>query len=364
MKTYSHLYEEFYTEENMNLAIRNSSKGSKKKKRRDVKYALSNIPKFKERIWERINNFTPSRHRAKTIYDGISRKKRTIIVPSYPEQVIQHMLINVLSKVFLRGIYEHAYGSIPKRGAQKGKKAIERWRKMDPANFKYCLKLDIKKYFESIPHDILKQKLSREIKDDRIIHLLFATIDSVETGLPLGFYTSQWLAMWYLKDFDHFVKEKCYAPHYMRYMDDMIIIGSNKRKLHQTHRMIIEHLRGLGLELNNRCQLFRVHYIRNGKDYGRDIDFMGYRFFRNRTIMRRGTYYKMLRKARKIGEKEKPSIYELRQMMSYLGLIKDTDVYNVYLLYIKPFFNVKKAKKRISKYDKRKNKERQQCMTL
>ena len=357
MKSYNNLWDSFISEDNLDMAIRNSSKGGKKKKRRDVRKALSDIETFKKHIRYMINNYKPVHHKPKQIYDGVSRKKRTIIVPTYEEQVIQHMLVNVLKPMFLQGIYEYAYGSVPGRGSHDGKKAIEKWIRTDPKNCKYILKLDIKKYFESIPHDILKTKLAKYIKDKKVRELLFAVIDSVpnNVGLPLGFYTSQWLAMWYLKDFDHFVKEYCYAPHYIRYMDDMVIMGSNKRKLWKTYDDIIHYIETLGLQLNNRCQLFRFVYTVNGKDHGRDIDFMGFRFFRNRTIMRRCTYYKMLRKARRIGAKQKPSIFELKQMMSYLGYIKSTDVYMVYLKYIKPFFDVKKAKRRISNYDRRQN---------
>lgn len=218
-----------------------------------------------------------------------------------------------------------------------------------------------KEYFDSIPHDKLKAKLKRESKDERLLNVLFTIIDSTDKGLPLGFYTSQWLSMWYLKDFDHYIKEHCYSPHYIRYMDDMVIFGANKKKLWQTYEVITTELKNLGLELNNRSVLFRFTYERGGKKFGRDLDFMGFRFFRNRTILRRSIYYKMCRKARRIYKKEKPSIYELRQMMSYLGYLNKTNVYNYYLLYIKPFFDFGKAKKRISKYDMRINKEVSLC---
>lgn len=355
MKSFKNLWTKFYSEENLMIAIKNSSKGGKKKKRKDVQRAFENMEKFKKRVWKLLDDYKPPKHNPKTIYDGIKKKKRTIIVPTYSEQVVQHMLINATKEVFLQGVYEHAYGSIPGRGIQQAKRAIERWRKQDRANFKYCLKLDIKKYFENIPHEILKMKLGKVIKDDGILKVFNAIIDSVDTGLPLGFYTSQWLAMWYLKDLDHFIKEKCYAPHYVRYMDDIVILGANKKKLHKTWADIELYLETLGLQLNKRSQLFRTNYIYSKRERGRDVDFMGFRFFRNRTIMRKNMYFKMLRKVRKISKKIKPSIFETRQMLSYLGWIKEADVYNVYLKYIKPYYNIRKAKKRISDYDRRMN---------
>ena len=355
MKTYKNLWDDFISDDNIKLAIKNAAKG--KKKRKDVKrilmfygYEPNKVIKYFRRY---ASNYINDMHTPIIIYDGISKKKRTIIVPSFRELVIQHMLVNVLKPMFLNGVYERSYGSIPNRGAHDGKKAIEKWIKKDIKNCKYVLKLDIKKYFESIPHDVLIEKLSKELKDKRVLNVLLRILPVTENGLPLGFYTSQWLSMWYLKDFDHLVKEKMYAPHYIRFADDMVIFGSNKRYLWHTYDCIVEELKKLGLSLNNRSQLFRFIYRENGEKRGRDLDFMGFRFFRNRTILRRGIYYKMCRKARKIYKKAKTSIYELRQMMSYLGYIKDSDVYMSYLQYIKPFFDFQKAKRRISKYDKR-----------
>lgn len=352
MKTWKNLWDNFVSNENIEQSIRKASLG-KKKRRKDVRKAMENPEEFKNHIKKYASNYFNHKHKEMEIYDGIKRKKRKIIVPYFDELVIQHMIVNVLKPMFLQGVYERSYGSLPGRGSHEAKKYIEKWIKHDTKNCKYCLKLDIRKYFESIPHDILKEKLALELKDERILSLLYEIIDVTDKGLPLGFYTSQWLSMWYLKKFDHYLKEDLGIVHYVRYADDLVIFGSNKRKLWYNLNMIKLRLSELGLSLNERSQLFRFVYAKNGKEYGRDLDFMGFRFFRNRTILRRSIYYKMLRKARKISKKEKPTIYDLRQMMSYLGWIKATDVCGVYLKYIKPFFAIRNAKKRIGRYDRR-----------
>lgn len=357
MKTYKNLFNSFISDENIKQSIKDASKGKKKKKRKDVRKVIaayeSDLKGTIEYFREYAIHYVNDNHAPIEIYDGISRKKRTIIVPTFRELVVQHMIVNVLKPLFLQGIYERAYGSVPGRGAHDGKKIIEKWIRKDPRNCKYCLKLDISKYFESIPHDVLKAKLSRELKDDRLLEIMFTLIDSTDKGLPLGFYTSQWLSMWYLKGLDHCIKEQCYSPHYMRYMDDIVIFGANKRKLWKTYHCLEKYLQDLGLRFNNRSQLFKFDYQRCGKEYGRDLDFMGFRFYRNKTTLRRNIYYKMCRKAKRVSRKDKPSIYELRQMMSYLGYIKDTDVYNAYCKYIKPYFSFQKSKRRISNYDRR-----------
>jgi len=139
-------------------------------------------------------------------------------------------------------------------------------------------------------------------------------------------------------------------------MDDMVIFGSNKKKLHKTRKAIEAYLETEGLRLNDNWQVFRFDYVKDGKRKGRDLDFMGFRFFRERTILRKSIMLKATRKARKIGKKEKPTIYDIRQMLSYLGWIDATDTYGMYLKYIKPYVNFQYMKRRISRHDKRRSK--------
>lgn len=353
MKSYNHLMEKTISDENIMLAIRNSTRGKRKRPRIKELFenAINHIRDFKD-----MANFKNDHHKPKEIYDGISRKRRTIIVPSTREQVVHHMIVNVIKPIFTHGMYEHAYGSLPHKGAHKAKKVMAKWLK-DNKNNKYVMKLDIRKYFESIPHDILKAKLNKLISDKAFLKLIFEVIDVTDKGLPLGFYTSQWFSMWYLKDFDHYVKEVLGAKYYMRYMDDMVILGSNKRELSNMLAKIKVKLAELGLELNNKSQIFRFDYYNRQKDRrcGRDIDYMGFRFYRDKTILRKSILYKMTRKARKIHNKSKATIHDLRQMLSHVGWTKHCQIYNVWVRMVKPCFNVRNAKKRISNYDRREN---------
>ena len=364
MKSYNHLYEKYISEDNIRLAILNSSHG--KRDRPVVRFYLPAVRADGDPdgvILKRVQSFASDFHNADhtpvKIYDGITRKKRTIIVPRYYEQIVHHMAVNVLIPIFSRGMYEHSYASIPGRGAHKGKKVIEKWIRKDPNGVKYCLKMDVRKFFDSIPHDILLGKLEKLIHDERFLDILREIISVSDHGLPLGFYTSQWLANWYLQDLDHYIKEELRAPHYMRYMDDMVVFGANKRELHRIRAAIDEYLKTrLGLELKANWQVFRFDYVdRDGKHRGRFLDYMGFRFYRDRTTIRRSIMLKATRKARRIGRKEKPSIYEVRQMTSYLGWIDCTDTYGMYTKWIKPFVDIQKCKRRMSAYDRRKNQE-------
>lgn len=110
---------------------------------------------------------------------------------------------------------EFSCGSVPNRGAHYGKKYIERWIQRDKKNCKYVLKMDIRHFFESVDHDVLKAWLKKKIRDERMLYILELIIDGSEVGLPLGFYTSQWLSNFMLQPLDHFIKEQLKAVHYI-----------------------------------------------------------------------------------------------------------------------------------------------------
>ena len=347
MKSYNHLWEKFISDENIQLAIKNASKG--KKNRREVSAKISD-PDFPDHIKEYASNFKNKKHMIHEIYDGVQRKKRQIMVPTFDEQVVHHMVVNVLVPIFMKGMYEHSYGSIPKRGPHKGKKAIVKWIKYNGNNCKYCLKMDIRKYFDSIPHRQLIDKFRKTIHDEKFLQVIIEIIEVVPIGLPIGFYTSQWIANWYLQDFDHYVKEKLKSKMYIRYMDDMNIFHRSKKVLHWFRIAISIFLSGLGLELKANWQVFKFHF--NNKY--RFLDFMGFRFYRDRVTLRRSIILKATRKARKIYYSNKITVYAARQMLSYLGWLTHADVYTYYSENIKPFVNFQILKRKLSKYDRNK----------
>ena len=362
MKSYNHLYEQYISEENIEYSIRSSSKGKRgrsvvKRYFKDGKLVPKGINNIK--VYAACDTFKNAVHVPMEIYDGITRKKRVIIVPRYQEQIIHHMVVNTLIPIFSHGMYEHSYASLPGRGAHRGKKVIERWIRTDPDNCRYILKMDIRKFFDSIPHDILLKKLHDLIHDDRLNRILEEIISVTDVGLPLGFYTSQWLANWYLQDLDHYIKEDLKAVHYMRYMDDTVIFGADKTELHRMKDLINVFLQShLGLELKDNWQVFRFDYVdEDGKHKGRFLDYMGFRIYCDRTTIRKTIMLKCTRKAKKLSKKEKLTIYDIRQILAYLGWLDCTDSYGMYVMWVKPYVSFQKCKRRMSKYDKRIAKE-------
>lgn len=381
MKSYSHLWEQYISQENYLLAVHNATchKGGTKKKYRKARYFKIHAEELMPQMLEYAANFRNDSHKPMEIYDGIRRKKRKIIVPSMREQVVHHMLINVLKPIFMKPMYRHSYGSIPGRGAsakrytghRKGKKkkntlggkeAIEKFIRDHPEDCRYCLKMDIRKFFDSVPHRILKEKFHKLIHDERFLQVIETVIEAngSDVGMPIGFYTSQWFANFYLTGLDHYIKEQLRAKAYFRFMDDMVIFGSNKRDLHRIRKEVEIYLREhLGLELNPNWQVFRFHYVkRNGKEIGRFLDFMGFRFYRNRTTLRQTLMLRATRKARKISRKKPKTSYDCRQMLSYKGWISPANVYGMYRKWIKPFISFRQLRRIVSKAQKKENQER------
>ena len=226
-------------------------------------------------------------------------------------------------------------GSVPGRGRDYARRYIQRWLEHDPRGTRYCLKLDVHHFYPSIRHDQLKAMLRRKIKDEKLLRLLGLIIDSAP-GLPIGNVTSQWLANFYLQSFDHFVREQLHVKYYVRYMDDMVIFSPNKRKLGRTKEAIAEYLGSLGLKLNPKWQKFKLD--------SRGLDFLGYRFFHNRTVLRRTVMLRISRKVRRTAKKKSWNPHNCKSILSYLGWFRHTNNYNFYQARIKGFIRVKRMK--------------------
>lgn len=369
MKTYKNLIESALSDEVMDSALESACE--RKKHRPEVQAVIQNKEIIKQKLREKIIacSLAPIIHKAHIINDGFKQKKRIIIQPYFtprkPEQWLQHIVVVVLKAVFMKGMYEFSCGSIPNRGIHYGKKYLEKFIKKNPKYIKYGLKLDIFHFYENVDIDLLKKKFADTIKDDKMLALIYFILDSnkgimpdgtvVNRGLPIGFYTSQWFANWFLQPFDHFVKEQLRVAFYMRYMDDIVIFGNNKRQLHRDFEQIKEYLKGIGLEVKSNWQVFRFDYIdKEGKRKGRPVDFMGFKFYRDKTTIRKSIFLRACRTARRIHKKLKINWRDACQLLSYMGWFYPTDTFKAYKKYIEPMVSIDLCKKIMSNHDKKK----------
>lgn len=359
MKTYKNLYSKCLEDAFIKQMIHEAAKG--KKKHYEVKRMLENEDHYVKVFREVLEKQTYIARvpRATTINEGTRHKIREIRKIRFFDQVIHHIVVNACREVFCKSMYTFCCGSVPKRGIHYGKRYIERWIREDRKNTKYCAQMDIKRYFESVDHDRLKAALRRKIKDARMVWLLDVIIDSCEVGIPLGYYTSQWFANFFLEGLDHYIKEQLHVKHYVRYLDDMVIFGRNKKELHRARAAIAEYLdKELGLTMKGNYQVFRLDYIaKDGTHKGRALDFMGFRFWRDRTTLRKSLMLRICRKAVKVAKKPRPTYYDAASMLSYMGWIKASDTYAMYKDRVKPYVDVKQLKHIVSQHSKKEAKK-------
>lgn len=366
MKTYKHLYDEMLDINNILEAIEKASE--KKKKRRDVQEVLADKILYANRVQEmlRTHSYVQPRYQLHTIVEGSKKKKRQIEKPKFKyDQLIQNVLITQLKKIILHSLYEHAHGSLDDRGPYQSAQVISKWIRKDKKGTRYCLQMDIHHCYPSVDQEVLIGMYHRVIKDEEFNIENDKVIRATETGLAIGAPTSFWHLHFLLTPLDHWVVTQDGVSHYLRHADDMIIFGSNKKKLHQVERNIIAYVRdNLHMEINHSHQVFPLEWTdRKGKKYGRPLDVCGYLFYRDRTILRKARMLGITRKAARIGKKEKPTIKDARQMTSQMGWLNHSDTYGMYLQHIKPVVSKRRMRKIISKNQKRKNERRKQCST-
>jgi hypothetical protein len=340
MKRIGNLYEQIIDYENISKAIDNASLG--KRDQRIVREVFERRDKKILNIQSMLRNqtFVPAKGLEKKIRDGNNKKERIIFKPNfYPDQIIHWALVQVIQPIFMRSMYEYSVGSIPGRGLSKGSKAVRNWLDHDIKNTKYCLKMDVQKFYPSIDNEVLKQKFRRKIKDKKCLWLIDAIIDG-NVGQPIGFYTSQWFSNFFLEDLDHYIKETLGVKYYVRYVDDLVCFGPNKRKLHKVREAIDARLAEDKLTMKGNWQVFYVSRYKPRemkfegkipKTYrGRPVDFLGLKFYRDKTTLRARNSLRWSRRIRRIGKKGYMTRKAASAFLTYKGFIKGTDSYHFY----------------------------------
>ena len=360
MKRYDVDYSKICDIENIKLAIKKASKG--KTRKHIVRKVLANIDYYSIQIQNLLINksYIPSPYIEKVIYEGSSRKERIIHKPQfYPDQIIHHCLMNILEPYISKRMYYYSCASIKGKGIHFGVKYIQKIYKENSSNknkhkIKYCLKLDIRKFYPSIDTSILKYKFSRMVKNKDTLWLINTIIDSHDKGLPIGNYTSQWFSNFYLTDLDMFILHNIKPYKYIRYADDMVLLGGNKRKLHKALKQIKEYLYRIdNLELKNNYQVFRL--------CNRPLDFLGYKYYpkvntrypkiRLITTIRGSIFLRIKRCLNRLVKKQYLNHHNASSIISYNGWIKYSNYVNFYNRYINnKILKFKKLKEIIKHY--------------
>ena len=304
-KKLKNIYPLVYDCDNLVKAQYNAQKG--KGDRAEINDFNDNINERLADLYVSLHDMTyvPGKYKIKDIID---KKKRTIMIaPFYPDRIVHHSVINVLGPRWIHVFVSHTYACIKGRGIHKCMEDIHHALITDRKGTEFCFKMDITKYFDNVDHAALKAIIRRVIADQQMLWLLDAIIDSngKDKGLPIGNFTSQYLANLYLAYFDHWVLEELNRTvrdkfgvriYYYRYMDDIVVLGASKEALHYVLDMMGLYLASeLKLEIKSNWQIFPVD--------DRGIDYVGFRQNHYGILLRKSILTRFYSKFRKISKK-------------------------------------------------------------
>lgn len=352
MKRYGNLYEQIYSMDNLRKAHKNARKG--KGWYEEVKEVDANIEVYLKQLQEMLINHTYHTSNYEKFIKKENGKEREIFkLPYFPDRICQWAILQVIEPYLMRHMTKNTYSALPKRGIHKALHDVQEAMWKDIPNCQYCLKLDVRHYYPSINHDILKAKFRRLFKDAELLWLLDEIIDSIctaniedlrniwlldedvdsETGIPIGNYLSQYCGNFYLSSFDHWLNEEKRVKHTFRYMDDVVIFGSSKEELHKLQKEIALYFKTeLRLTIKGNWQIF--------PSYVRGVDFVGYRTFLNYTLLRKSSCKnfkaKMVKIRKKTANGQMMNYSEWCSVNSYKGWLKHCDSYRLQKKYIEP----------------------------
>lgn len=292
MNRKGHLFEQIVDIENLRLAAYKARRGKKPTENMRIfdKDPEGNLLALQQSLID--GTYKTSKY---TTFKMYKPKEREISkLPYYPDKVAHHTFINILEPIYVRQFTADTYSCIKGKGIHSCANAVKQMLRKDIVGTKYCLKLDIRKFYPNIDHTVLKNLHRRIIKDRRVLEWIDKLIDSTggEKGIPIGNDPSRYFSNFYLSPLDHWIKEEKHVKHYARYMDDFIIFGATKEELHRLLAEIRDYLKEYKLVLKNNYQIFPTD--------ARGVDFVGYVFRHTHTLMRKSIKKRFARKIAKL----------------------------------------------------------------
>ncbi|MBL5768227.1 reverse transcriptase/maturase family protein [Heyndrickxia sporothermodurans] len=357
MKRFNNLFEQIIDYENLWNAYLNARRG--KRLRGEVLEFSNNVEEHLIQIQNELiyKTYNVGRYREFYVYEP---KKRLIMALPFRDRVVQWAIYQVIEPLLDKQFIKDSYACRKGMGTQKAADRLQYWmRKLERSHGKaYALKLDMSKYFYRIDHNVLLNILKRKIKDDDLLWLLEVIIRSEETkfgiplgdhgfeedriegmGMPIGNLTSQLFANLYLNEMDQYAKHELGLHHYIRYMDDIIILHPNKEELLEVLEEVDVFLKSeLKLQLNNKTSIRPISC---------GVEFVGYRIWTTHRKLRKATVKKMksrfkyLKRAFARGEVNADEVRPT--VMSYLGFMKHANCYRLQQKTLKEFVLSRKS---------------------
>lgn len=271
MKTYKNLFNKIISFENLLTAAHKAAKGKKEKPN-----VMLFFLKLEDNLYQLMDElgaqcYLPGRYHTFQIYDP---KPRLISAAPFGDRVVHHALLNIVEPLLARSFIYDSYANQVGKGTHKAIRRYHHFLKQ----FKFVLKCDIKSYFPSIDHKILKSLIRKRIACPQTPWLIDTIIDGSNrqtrvcdyfpgdslftpferrVGLPIGNLTSQFFGNYYLNPLDHFIKETLRCKAYVRYVDDFVLFSDYKLQLREWKENIRIFLGDFRLKLQpKRCHIY------------------------------------------------------------------------------------------------------------
>lgn len=339
MKRIGNIYSKIYDFENLYEAYREARKC--KRYRHDVMRFTANLEENLINIQNELihKTYQVGRYNEFFVHDP---KKRLIMSLPFRDRVVQWAIYRQLNPLFDKRYISTSYGCRFGGGAHRAVKKLKEYIRAQPGTA-YVLKMDVSKYFYRINHDVLMGILRNMIKDEDMLWLLGKIIYSdhdfgievddwdytgerlSNVGMPIGNLSSQMFANLYLNEADHYAKKALHCKYYIRYMDDIVIVDTDKKRLREVLKCMDDFLTTrLALKLNNKTCI---------RTETQGVDFCGYRVWRTHIKLRKKSAIKMkhrLKYLQKSFARGEINADKFRNsLMSYLGMLQHCDSYQL-----------------------------------
>ena len=286
-KRIGYLYENSFSEDALYSAYMDARKGKRKK--------IATFD-FEKNIGSQIhdlstelmtNTYTPKPYMKFEVFEP---KKRTIYAPHFRDLVVQHAIYRKIYPIFDKAFIDHSYACRKGKGTHAASVYTQNEMKKYDGEL-YYVKLDIKKFFYNIDRDVLRKLFEKKIKDKKFIDLMMLFTDiGTPRGIPIGNLLSQIYALIYMNPVDHFIKRSLKARSYVRYVDDMVVIGVSRDEAVYIKDEVGKFL---SKELHLEYSHWMISKIKRG------INFVGYRTWKSVKFVRKHSMYKFRKSAKR-----------------------------------------------------------------
>lgn len=313
-KKYRNLYEQITDWNNLLAAYRQTARGKRKTwgYLEFKEYDKANLRQLQQELID--GTYKVGEYRHFTIYEP---KPRQISALEFKDRLVQHALCNIIAPIFDRTFLPYNYACRIGYGTHNGVKRVQAL--LRKHQYKYFLKTDFSKYFPNVDHHILHKEIAKKIKCRKTLSLIEEIIPKDGVGIPIGSLTSQLFANVYGNIVDHYIHHELKQRHWVRYMDDIVILGNDLQGLRALHDKIEAFV---AKELRMKISKWCARPVHTG------IDFLGYRIWRNHKLIRKDSVTRAKRKIKRYNTTKDTEALS-KFTASWHGHIKWADCHNL-----------------------------------